>query len=135
MTSAGDLSEDAIFLHDSVICGHHQSLNQRSKMRTSVADPGSASGGTCQCMQFLPFFIYFSYLFYLGHLSPLALQTKTRRQSNSSTFCSFKSHNTETFMSSMATLLCILLISTHKKCLAQNWWFPWMDSHDSSTIQ
>ena len=34
-----------------------QSLSQRSKTRTSVADPGSASGGTFQCMQFLPFFI------------------------------------------------------------------------------
>ena len=31
-------------------------------------------------------FYPFSYLFYLGHLSLLGLQTKTRRQSNSSTF-------------------------------------------------
>ena len=44
-----------------------------------VADPGSASGGTFQCMQFLPLFIYFSYLSYLGHTSLLGLQTKTRR--------------------------------------------------------
>ena len=72
---------------------------------TNVADPGSASGGTLQCMQFLPFFIYFSYLSYLGHLSLLGLQTKTRRQRNSSTFCSFKSYNPETFMSSAATAL------------------------------
>ena len=49
------------------------------------------------------FFIYFSYLFYLGHLSLLGHHTKTRRQSNSSTFCSFKSYNPETFMSSAAT--------------------------------
>ena len=34
-----------------------QSLSQRSKARTNVADPGSASGGTFQCMQFLPFFL------------------------------------------------------------------------------
>ena len=52
---------------------------------------------------FAVFFIYFSYLFYLGHLSLLGLQTKTRRQSNSSTFCSFKSYNPETFMSSAAS--------------------------------
>ena len=52
---------------------------------------------------FCRFFIYFSYLFYLGHLSLLGHQTKTRRQSNSSTFCSFKSCNPETFMSSAVT--------------------------------
>ena len=51
-------------------------------------------------MQFLPFLIYFSYLFYLGHLSLLGLETKTRRQRNSSTFFSFKSHNPKTLMSS-----------------------------------
>ena len=47
--------------------------------------------------------IYFSYLFYLVHLPPLGLQTKTKRQSNSSTFCLFKSYNPEIFMSSMVT--------------------------------
>ena len=36
-----------------------QSLSQRSKTRTNNADPGSASGATFLCMQFLPFFIYF----------------------------------------------------------------------------
>ena len=125
-------------------CGHIKSLasiqllSQRSKTGTSVADPGSASGGTFQYMQFLPFFIYFSYLFYLGHLSLLGLQTKTRRQSHSSTFCSFKSHNPETFMSSAAsafvhaTLKC-LQKAPHIKSGAFR--FPWMDSHDSSTIQ
>ena len=46
------------------------------------------------------FFICYSYLFYLGHLSLLRLQTRTRRQRNSSIFCSFKSYNPETFMSS-----------------------------------
>ena len=43
-----------------------------------------------------------AYLFYLGHLSLLGLHSKTRRQSNSSIFCSFKSYNPETFMSSAA---------------------------------
>ena len=38
-----------------------------------------ASGGTFQCMQFLPFFIHSSYLSYLDHTSLLGLQTKTRR--------------------------------------------------------
>ena len=34
-------------------------------------------------------------------------------------------------------LLCMLLANTHKKCLTQSgmFLFPWMDSHDSSTIQ
>ena len=41
---------------------YSQSLSQWSKTHTSVADPGSTSGGTFQCMQFLPFFMYFSYL-------------------------------------------------------------------------
>ena len=58
-------------------------------------------------MQFLPHFIYYSYLFYLGHLSLLGLQIKTRRQSKSSTFCSWW------------VLLCMLLASAHKKCLVQ----------------
>ena len=96
-----------------------QSLSQRSKTRTNVADPGSTSGGTFQCMQFLPFFIYFSYLFYLGHLSLLGLQTKTRRQSNSSTFSSFKSHNPETFMSSAAIAFVHAVCKRSQKCLAQ----------------
>ena len=115
-----------------------QSLSQRSKTRTSVADPGSASGGTFQCMQFLPFFIYFSYLFYLGHLSLLGLQTKTRRQRNSSTFCSFKSHNPETFMSSAASAFVHATRKRSQKvprAKSGTFWFPWMDSHDSSTIQ
>ena len=96
-----------------------QSLSQRSKTRTSVADPGSASGGTFQCMQFLPFLSMFSYLFYLGHLSLLGLQTKTRRQSNSSTLCSFKSHNPETFMSSTASASVHAICKRSQKCLAQ----------------
>ena len=111
-----------------------QSLSQRSKTRTSVADPGSASGGTFQCMQFLPFFIYFSYLFYLGHLSLLGLQTKTRRQRNSSTSCSFKSHNLETFMSSAASAFVHATRKRSQKvprAKSGTFWFPWMDSHDS----
>ena len=60
---------------------------------------------------FLPFLSIFSYLSYLGHPSLLGLQTKTRRQSSSSTFYSFKFYNSKTFMSSTA--------SAHKKCLAQ----------------
>ena len=38
---------------------YSQSLSQWSKTRTSIADPGSASGGTFQCMQFLPFLSIF----------------------------------------------------------------------------
>ena len=121
-------------------------LGDRSVVRpvvqnsTNVADPGSVSGGTFQCMQFLPFFIYFSYLSYLrvGHLSLLGLQTKTRRQRNSSTFCLFKSYNPETFMSSAATAF----VHDTRKCSQEvpraksgTFWFPRMDSHDSSTIQ
>ena len=115
-----------------------QSLSQRSKTRTSVADPGSASGGTFQCMQFLPFFIYFSYLFYLGHLSFLGLQTKTRRQRNSSTFSLFKSYNSETFMTSAASAFVHATRKRSQKvprAKSGTFWFPWMDSHDSSTIQ
>ena len=116
-----------------------QSLGQRSKIySTNVADPGSASGGTFQCMQFLPFFIYFSYLSYLGHLSLLGLQTKTRRQRNSSTFCSFKSYNPETFMSSAATAFMHATLKRSQKvprAKSGTFWFPWMDSHDSRIIQ
>ena len=38
-----------------------QSLSQRSKTHTSVADPENPSSGTFQCMQFLPFLIFFAY--------------------------------------------------------------------------
>ena len=51
----------------------------------------------------IPMHAIFSYLSYLGHPSLLGLQTKTKRQSNSSTFCSFKSYNLETLMSSAAS--------------------------------
>ena len=47
-------------------------------------------------------------------------------------FCSFKSYNPETFMSSTA----MAFVHATRKC-SRKWyiWFPWMDSHDSSTIQ
>ena len=83
------------------------------------------------------FFIYFSYRFYLGHLSLLGLQTKTRRQRNSSTFCSFKSHNLETFMRSAATAFVHATLKRSQKVprvKSGTFWFPRMDSHDSSTI-
>ena len=102
-------------------CTSDKLLSQRSKTRTSVADPGSASGGTYQCMQFLPFLSIFSYLFNLGHLSLLGLQTKTRRQSNSSTFSSFKSHNPETFMSSTASASVQLFAIAHKSASSKKW--------------
>ena len=53
-------------------------VNESSRYASGpiVADPGSASGATFQCMQFLPFLSIFSYL---GHTSLLGLQTKTRR--------------------------------------------------------
>ena len=82
-------------------------------------------------------FIYFSCLFYLGHLSLLGHQTKTRRQSNSSTFCSFKSYNPETFMSSAATAFVHATLKRSQKvprAKSGTFWFPRMDSHDSSTI-
>ena len=88
-------------------------------------------------MQFLPFFIYFSYLFYLGHLLLLGLQTKTRRQSISSTFYSFKSYNPETFMSSAANAsVHATRKRSHKAPRAKSgaFRFPWMDSHDSSVL-
>ena len=47
-----------------------QSLTQRSKICTSLADPGSASGATFQCMNFLAFLFIFSYLSYLGLQRP-----------------------------------------------------------------
>ena len=96
-----------------------QVLGQLSKTHTSLADTGSASGATFQCMQFLPFLSIFSYLFYLGHLSLLGLQTKTRRQSNSSTFRSFKSYSLETFMSSAVAVFVHALCRRSKKYLAQ----------------
>ena len=70
-------------------------------------------------MQFLPFLSIFSYLFYLGHLSLLGLQTKTRRQKNSSTLCLFKSHNPETFMSSTASTFVHAICKRSQKYLAQ----------------
>jgi hypothetical protein len=73
-------------------------------------------------MQYWPFFIHFSCLLYLGHLSLPGLETKTRRQSTSSTFCSFKSYNPIIRRHSWAprqARLCMLLASAHKKCLAQ----------------
>ena len=109
-------------MHKSVHCGALwviQLLRQQSKTRTNVADPGSASRATFQCMQFLLFLSIFSYLSYLGHTSLLGLQTKTRRQSNSSTLFSFKSHNLETSMSSVVNGFVHAIRKRLKKCLAQ----------------
>ena len=124
-----------------VACTHdhlHESVVRPAVQNsTNVADPRSASGGTFQCMQFLPFFIYFSYLPYLGHLSLIGLQIKTRRQRNSSTFCPFKSYNLETFMSSAATAF---VHDTGKRsqkvprAKTGTFWFPRMDSQDSKTF-
>jgi hypothetical protein len=44
-----------------------------------------------------------TYLFYLRHISLLGLQIKTKTHSNSSPFCSFKSYNSDIFMSSVVT--------------------------------
>ena len=93
-----------------------------------------AHSSACNFCRFLSIF---SYLSYLGHPSLLGLQTKTRRQSNSSTFCSFKSHNPETFMSSAATAFVHATLKRSQKvprAKSGTFWFPWMDSHDSSTI-
>ena len=56
-----------------------QSLRQRSKTRTNVADTGSASGAAFQCMELFPFICYVFYLLCTDHLSLLGLQTKTSR--------------------------------------------------------
>ena len=83
-------------------------------------------------------FAVFYLFFLLGHLSLLGLQTKTRRQRNSSTFCSFKCHNPETFMSSAATAFVHATLKRSQKvprAKSGTFWFPRMDSHDSSTIQ
>ena len=96
-----------------------QLLSQRSKTRTSLADSGSASGDTFQCMKFLPFLFVFSYLSYLGHPSLLGLQTKTRRWSNSSTFFLFKSHNPETSMHSTVNVFVHAICKRSRKCLMQ----------------
>ena len=57
---------------------------------------------------------------------------------NSSTFCLFKSHNPETFMSSAASAF-VHATRKHSQKVPRAksgvFWFPWMDSHDSSTIQ
>ena len=51
----------------------YQLSSQQSKTHANVADPGSASVATFQCIKFWPFLSISSYLFYLG------LQTKTKR--------------------------------------------------------
>ena len=84
---------------------------------------------------FAVFFTYFSYLSYLGHLSLLGLQTKTKRQRNSSTFCSFKSHNPETFMSSAATAFVHATLKRSQKvprAKSGTFWFP--RTHNSASV-
>ena len=54
--------------------------------------------------------------------------TKTRRQSNSSTF-----YNPETFMSSMSISFVHATLKRSQKvphAKSGTFWFPWMDSHD-----
>ena len=83
--------------------------------------------------QFLSIFIKFSYL-YVGHLSLLRLQTKTIRWSNYS-FCSFRSYNPETFMSSavsdfvQAVHKYSLIVPREKRA---TFWFPWTNSNDNN---
>jgi hypothetical protein len=92
-----------------VISHIEQLSSQRSKTHTNFADPGSASGATFQCMQFLPIS---SYLFYPGHLSLLGGLNKATLLS---TFCSFKSYNPEKFMSSVA------IASVHTRVSDRSW--------------
>ena len=69
-------------------------------------------------MQFLPFLIYFSYLFYLGHLSLLGLQ----RPEDRATLLLSAHSSPITRRHSRAprqALLCMLLVSAHKKRLTQ----------------
>ena len=82
------------------------------------------------------------YLFFLPILSRPSFTSrtpnKTRRQSNSSTFFSFKSYNPETFMSSAVTAFVHATRKRSQKvprAKSGTFWFPWMDSHVSSTIQ
>ena len=91
---------------------------QGSAVKPAVQLLQSASGGIFQCMQFLPF-IYFSYLLYLGHLSLLGLQTKPEDRA---TLVRSARSSPITWGHSWAPwqpLLCMLLTSAHKKCLAQ----------------
>ena len=96
-----------------------QLLRQWSKMRASLFYAGSTSGATFQCIKFLPLVFIFAYLSYLGHRLLLGLQTKTRKESNSSTFFSFKSHNLEIFMSSAMTIFVHAMRKCSEKCLMQ----------------
>ena len=81
------------------------------------------------------------YIFFLPVLSRPSFTSrtpKTRRQRNSSTFCSFKSYNPETFMSSAATAFVHATLKRSQKvprAKSGTFWFHRMDSHDSSTIQ
>ena len=62
------------------------------------------------------------YLFFLPVLSRPSFTSrtpKTRRQSNSSTLSSLKSHNPETFMSSVAIAFVHAVGKRSQKCLAQ----------------
>ena len=71
-------------------------------------------------------FNYFSYLSYPGHPSCLGLQTKTRRQGNSSTFFSFKSYNPETSMSSTGEHFCACCSQALTKSALHKKWAFWL---------
>ena len=108
--------------------GSHQSLGQRSKTRTSLADTGSASGATFQCMQFLPFLSIFPDLFYLGHLSLLGLQRLEDRATlllsahSSHILSAHSSHTLEIFKSfAMTVFVCMLSAGVQKSTSCKKW--------------
>ena len=93
-----------------------QPLGQRSTYNTTIADPGSPYVHTFQCLIFFrlqPFF----YGWYLSSTSLPRLQTKTRRQSNSSV-STFLFYNPETPRSSVAAVKRHPFFTRHKKRLA-----------------
>ena len=114
-----------------------QPLSKRSKTYTTVADPGSTSGGTFQSMQIFAVFIYF--FIPVVSRSSFTSRTPNKNQKIEQLFYSifFKSHNPETFMSSAASAFVHATLKRSQKvprAKSGTFRFPRMDSHDSSTI-
>ena len=114
-----------------------QSLSQQSKSCTNLADTGSTSGTTFQCMQFFAVFIYF----FIPVLSRSYFTSRTpdKDQKIEQLFYLylFKSYNTETSMSSVAWAFVHAIHKRSRKvphAKSGDFWFPWTDFHDSTTI-
>ena len=91
-----------------------QPLSQRGPF---VADPGSASGASFQCMKFLSFF---SYLSYLGHTSLLGLQQRPEDRATLLLSTRWSPITRKYSWALQWTLLCMYAIRKHlKKYLTQ----------------